>query len=400
MIAASLGLKEAGDRIWDAVVVGAGPAGALAAREVARRGAAVLLVDRAAFPRYKVCGCCLNRRALATLAAVGLEKLASELGGVPLARFHLAAWGKQAVVPLPGGVSLSRTAFDAALVEAAVAAGAAFLPETQANLGATTPETRRLALRQHGEEMPVAARLVLAADGLGARFLAGDGAFTAEVAGDSHIGCGVVADVEQPFYEDGTIFMACAGGGYVGLVRLGDGRLNMAAAFAPARVRECGGLGKAAAAILTDAGLPTVPGLAALPWRGTPLLTRRAHRPAGHRAFLLGDAAGYVEPFTGEGMAWALHSGASAGPLAVHASREWNGLYQTRWASRHRNSVVRRQRVCRVVAQVLRRPSLMRSIVSVLARVPALASPLIRYLNAWQVSPPRSGYQIRMGAAP
>ena len=46
-------LAEAGDRLWDAVVIGAGPAGAVAARELAAAGVGVLLVDRASFPRWK-----------------------------------------------------------------------------------------------------------------------------------------------------------------------------------------------------------------------------------------------------------------------------------------------------------------------------------------------------------
>ena len=47
---------ELEDRVWDAVVVGAGPGGALTAFELGRAGAGVLLVDRQAFPRWKVCG--------------------------------------------------------------------------------------------------------------------------------------------------------------------------------------------------------------------------------------------------------------------------------------------------------------------------------------------------------
>jgi flavin-dependent dehydrogenase len=58
----TLAPESAAGRLWDVVVVGAGPAGAMAARELARRGAGVLLVDRAQFPRYKVCGGCLNPR--------------------------------------------------------------------------------------------------------------------------------------------------------------------------------------------------------------------------------------------------------------------------------------------------------------------------------------------------
>jgi len=52
---------------WPVVVIGAGPAGALAALELARQGVPVLLVERRRFPRWKVCGACLSGQALAAL---------------------------------------------------------------------------------------------------------------------------------------------------------------------------------------------------------------------------------------------------------------------------------------------------------------------------------------------
>src|SRR5262249_6508460 len=126
-VAATLTLDEAAARPWDAVVAGAGPAGALAARQLARHGFAVLLVARAAFPRFKVCGCCINVGALDTLRSVGLGDLPGACGAVLLSRVCLAARGRSARVALPGGVALSRETFDAALLDAALAAGAAFL---------------------------------------------------------------------------------------------------------------------------------------------------------------------------------------------------------------------------------------------------------------------------------
>ena len=57
---------------YDAVVIGAGPAGGVAALGLARAGRRVLLVDKQRFPRPKVCGCCLNASALATLRRVGV----------------------------------------------------------------------------------------------------------------------------------------------------------------------------------------------------------------------------------------------------------------------------------------------------------------------------------------
>src|SRR4051812_35832232 len=105
-IPATIDAAEAGRRLWDVIAVGAGPAGAVAARELARRGASVLLVERATFPRPKVCGCCLNPWSLATLAGLGLGDLVAGLGGVPLHNMRLAAWGRQVMLPRTGSVSL------------------------------------------------------------------------------------------------------------------------------------------------------------------------------------------------------------------------------------------------------------------------------------------------------
>ena len=52
---------------WDAVIIGAGPAGAMAAHELARAGHSVLLIEKSKWPRWKVCGCCLNLNALDAL---------------------------------------------------------------------------------------------------------------------------------------------------------------------------------------------------------------------------------------------------------------------------------------------------------------------------------------------
>src|SRR5438552_5484187 len=105
-IAATLQLEEAGDRSWEVVILGAGPAGALAAHQLARMRKSVLLVDKASFPRWKVCGCCLNAEALAVLRGAGLGQLTTRAGAVPFHQVALASHTSRTVLPLPGGVAL------------------------------------------------------------------------------------------------------------------------------------------------------------------------------------------------------------------------------------------------------------------------------------------------------
>jgi flavin-dependent dehydrogenase len=366
---------------WDVVVVGAGPAGALAARESARRGLRVLLVDREPFPRWKVCGCCLSARALQTLASVGLGDLPRHCGAVPLREVYLAAPHRGALVALPAGAALSRQALDAALVEAAVAAGVVFRPRTRAALGEGNAGGWTVLLGQGEVYEEVRTRLVIAADGLTGDLLTGVSGFRIETAPAARVGAGVISDSGPTFYRPGTIFMACGTGGYLGLVRLEDGRLDLAAAFDLTQVRAHGGPGRAAAALLDAVGWPAVPGLERLPWRGTPRLTLWRTPLAAERLFALGDAAGYVEPFTGEGIAWALAGAAALAPLAARAAQQWQPALAAEWASRYRKAVAGRQRACRLTARVLRHPRLVGALLGLLARAPGFAAPFVRYLH-------------------
>lgn len=368
-VPATITLDAAADIRWGAAVVGAGPAGAVTARELVRRGRRVLLIDKTTFPRPKVCGCCLNRAALGALAAVGLGGLTDRCRAVPLAGVELAAGGRRARLSLPGGAALSREAFDAALIGEAVAAGADFLPGTAVRLGAVEDGSRELL----AGPTVIRAGVVIAADGLNGQLTTPQ-----QVADGSRIGAGVIANAAPDPYRPGTIYMAVGRGGYVGAVRLEDGRLDLAAAFDAAAVRAAGGLGESAAAVLRGAGLPAIPDLEALPWKGTPPLTRRPRQVAGERWFAVGDASGYVEPFTGEGMAWAI---ASAAGLAPIAAADWSAARTAEWSSAHARLVGRRQGVCRAAAAVLRSPTLCRISVIALSLVPALARPVVAALN-------------------
>lgn len=354
---------------WDAVVIGAGPAGAVAARELARLGCSVLLVDKAHFPRPKVCGCCVNGSAVASLRRLGLGHVLAN--GVPLRDVRIGAGRRAATVKLPGGVSLSREAFDLALVREAVKAGVELREGVTAKLGESDAVTREIFV---GHER-VRAKVVIVATGLG-------GSDAAPDAG-SRIGAGVVvpADAVPAHFTPGTIFMATGFGGYVGLVRVEDGRLDVAAAFDVGFVKAQGGLGPAAETVLGEVGWPRPPKLAELPWKGTPALTRHARHLAGERWFAIGDAAGYVEPFTGEGMAWAIASAAAVAPIAARAVQQWHASHVREWERAHARAIGTRQRVCRVVSRVLRSPRLTTVVVRALSALPILSRPVVASLN-------------------
>ena len=382
LLGTPLTLHQAVRRIWPVAVIGAGPAGAFLARQLACAGVEVLLIDRASFPRWKVCGCCLNGAALALLGRAGLGDLVPSRSAVPLRRLHLAARGCSADVALPAGAALSRESFDMALIEAAIEAGTAFLPETAARLlPREDRKPRQLRLRQASEETTLSARIVVAADGLAGQSLAGEPGHQFASRPGSRIGAGAVSDHGPDWFQRGTIYMACGPGGYVGVVRLEDGRLDFAAALDPAHIRRQGGLGQAAAVILAGTRWPGADAASSLSWRGTPPLTRQATVPAGERTFLVGDAAGYVEPFTGEGMAWALASAAALAPLVERSIDGWRPEFISQWARQLHRLLGWRRSLCRLLTGCLRRPLLASCLVRLLRAAPYAARPFLAGLN-------------------
>lgn len=367
---------------WDVVVVGAGVAGTMAARECARRGAKTLLVDKSSWPRDKVCGCCLNLRALGTLEGAGLGDLVESAGGQPLTRFRMGAAGRVATVPLPGGMAVSRGRLDASMAQAAVEEGVTFLPETMARLSSSSEAARAVMLKNRSGFVTVTAKMVLAADGLGGKLLKSAQTFDSPPTAASRIGAGAILPQAPTAYAPGTIYMACGKRGYVGLVRIEDGRLDVAAAFDPHWVKFAGGLGYAASAVLNEAGFDPIAGLDQAAWKGTPPLTRAASTLSAHRFLVLGDAAGYVEPFTGEGMAWALASGHAIAPIACDGIHAFDDTVAARWERLYREVITRRQATCRILSLGLRRPFLVRAAAGILAAAPGLARPVVGHLNA------------------
>lgn len=361
-------------REWDVIVVGAGVAGAMSAIHLVRSGLRVLLVEKSSWPRDKACGGCLSGVALRMLARTGI---ALHEGSV-FARMQLACRGRTASLPLPCGIAVSRRWLDATLVKCAVSEGAFFLPATRATLEEASRHERRVTLRQNTNSSTAVARVVLDCGGLASRLMPEVGW---RVLPRSRIGVGASWGNAPPWPSSGVIYMACSKHGYVGFVRAESGITNIAAALDPAHCRKSGGPARAVEEILKAAGLSVPEQLDSVAWRGTPHLSRTRCRLAAERVLILGDAAGYVEPLTGEGMAWALADAAAVFPFVREAVACWSSGLGERWSRRHANMVRARHGVCLKVSKWLRHPNLLAAALPLLDFAPATVAPLMARLN-------------------
>lgn len=336
-------------------MIGAGPAGSVAGYVLAKEGFSVLLIDKDRFPRHKVCGACINEKTLSILDRLDLADALREFNPHPISEFRLAHGRRQGSVFLRGGLSLSRERFDYLLAVKAKEAGVYFLDGAHAILEPESDEYREIQIEQSGVSAHIQARIVLVADGIGGNSLQRIPESKPVIASKSRFGLGAVLDEGPSFYKPGVIYMAVEKQGYAGVVRLEDGRFNIAAALDTWKQNEgFNGPAEAVKMIFSNAGFPEFSQLKNSDCRGTPLLTRRRKIIAGRRFFVIGDAASYAEPFTGEGMEWAVTTGEAAARLACEGIREWKPFLEKRWNQMHQKLIRQRQILCRLVSFSLR----------------------------------------------
>lgn len=374
-------LADFARRDWDVMVIGAGPAGALAAHQVASRGLATLLVECKCFPRDKVCGGCLNRRALAVLHHCGLQGVIAACGGLPIDELCLITKRRTTRFPLPTGSAVSRAALDSELVRAAVSAGASFLPETQAVVDVPgSTDFRCVSVSRVGRRAILRCRNVICADGLSRSSLKRLPGFASLIAPESRIGVGSVLADDGETSGPGQITMLVTPRGYVGMTRLAGNRLSIAAALDPAAVCRKP-LSQTMMSLFRTAGVTIPRGLGEARWHGTPLLTSRPRLVAGDRLFLLGDASGYVEPFTGEGISSAFEGAQAVASLVASTRAEWNPSLAVLWEETHGSVMRKKQSACRALSWVLRRPTAAAASLALCRTFPKVAQLVICHVN-------------------
>ena len=321
----------------DVLVVGAGPGGSATAYHLARHGVDVTLVDKAAFPREKVCGDGLTPRAVAALRGMGIDTEDPGFERVIGLRVHARhttielPWPE--LTSFPGvGLVMPRDRFDHLLVQRAVKAGARLLEETEAVEpvvveGWVQGADVRPAGERDAEPTRIRARYVVAADGAGGRV-----ARPAGVRRDASRPLGIAARrYYRTSYHPGPWFeswldlwdgdMLLPGYGWLfpvagGRINLGAGLLNTFRHFedvsaqqlfrAFERMLPAGwGLGEETA----DGRLLSGP---------LPMSFNRAPQ-AVPGMLVVGDAAGAVNPFNGEGIAYAIETAEIAAELMTEA---------------------------------------------------------------------------------
>jgi flavin-dependent dehydrogenase len=373
------------DKLWDCVVIGAGPSGALAARQIASGNKQVLLIDKSVFPRSKVCGCCFNGLAQLALSQAGLSNLLTDNNAVPLSKLALFDGNRRVTLVLPTGSSLSRKRFDMALINAAIERGAQFLSATTATV-LSLEGLPKLQIRSQDVTNIIQSKIVIVADGLAGRSLDLIADFRPTLELNSRFGAGIVLNEAPELLHPGQIYMACGTGGYVGMVRLEDGSLDVAAAFDRQFVRDSNGPAMAAARVLENCQLLLPQGLTESRWIGTDSLTRSRSQVSAHRLFVIGDASGYAEPFTGEGIAWALWSGLAVADLAVSGINSWNHNLANEWHKINKKLVRQRTR-SQMIAWTLRNDLIRHTMIDFLSALPAVASPLVRRISGVTINP-------------
>ena len=382
----TIGLEDLNESCWDVVILGAGVAGAAAAILAAKRGLKTLLVDSKSFPREKVCGGCLNLRSQASLDRLDVLQHIATAGAVRIESMQLKVLKTEAQWPIPAMLSVRRSTLDAILVEKAIGCGSKFLDRTIGSLAASSADsgtsTRSVRLQKDGDTVVVATNSVLVASGLTRSSIRQEdqGNWPANVASDSRIGvqC-LIPESQAVLFADGCLHMLVGHQGYVGICKTDGGLVDIAAAIDPSSIPERGGIRQVVQGILAECGVNDIELPDKDQWLATPSLTRFSSRVSDHRVFLIGDAIGYVEPFTGEGMSWALTSAESVMPLIAEiASQGWKDDMGTRWNDWAHRQRIHKHRTCRWIAGQVRWPRGAAWVLRACNWLPPLRASLIR----------------------
>jgi len=336
-------VQSAAPRDADVIVVGAGPAGSATAYHLARAGHDVLLLEKTAFPREKVCGDGLTPRAVKALVAMGVDT-SPEAGWLHNKGLRIIGGGMRLELPWPElasypsyGLVRPRSDFDDVLARQAVKAGAVLRENTTVTGPVLDKSGRITGVATKGEdgERTYAAPLVVAADGNSSRLSTAMGLHKRD---DRPMGVAVRTYYTSPRHDDDWLESwlelwdrgpESTGGkarllpGYGWIFGVGDGTSNVGLGI----LNTSTAWGKVDYKDLLKRWLDQTPEEWGFrdenrtqPVRGAALpmgFNRQPHYADG--MLLVGDSGGMVNPFNGEGIAYAMESGEIAAEVIAQA---------------------------------------------------------------------------------
>ncbi|MEA3187318.1 MAG: hypothetical protein QOD99_1148 [Chthoniobacter sp.] len=306
-------------RTYDVIIAGGGPAGAACGAFCAQSGLSTLILEKVTFPRDKVCGDCLNPSCWPLLERLDLASRVLSLPHSKLEEIEfIGVRGRSICFPLNaskrGEIAVKRAHLDNLLLQRALECGA----EVRENAAITSIER---GWRVHAAEKTFGARVLVAADGRNSTIARSLSLLPA--AKKDRIALQTHVPAPPGFGE--RVILRLLPEGYCGAASIGDGEVNLCLVSRPKRIASLKAWAEANFAVAASTA-----------WRTITPLSRAPISPAYENLFLCGDAARVVEPFTGEGIFYALASGElaarhiRAGSSPGDYAREHARLYRGR----------------------------------------------------------------------
>ena len=376
---------------WDALVIGGGPAGSSAALGLARRGWTVIVVEKARFPRRKVCGEHVSAATWPVLRELGVADALASRAGPPVRRVGFFTAEEMVEAPMPHGSAgwgraIGRDLLDAALLDAARAAGAHVLQPWAARSLRRAQDGFVVCVQDaaRGQARELHARIVIDAHGSWEGGIATQQTQPKAKASDL---LGFKAHFAGARLAPGLMPLVLFPGGYGGLVESDAGRVSFSCCIRRDILARCRAQrpGLAAGEAVLEHAMASCRGIREAlsgatrdgPWLAAGPIRPgiRSHADAG--IFSVGNAAGEAHPLVAEGISMAIQSSwllcetlGTRKDFSARALAASGREYERRW----RRHLATRVHAAALFAAVTARPAGGALAVRVLRRVPALLS--------------------------